>query len=402
MVSKGTIAYVGNFSFPYGNASGSRVLGNGYLFKELGYEVIFIGLDNTLKVDSFIQDTKSEYNGFAYYNLPYPIGMKGWLLYNQRFKEVISCLTEYDLFAVVSYGSPTLSLFNAKIRTWCHSNNLFYLADCVDWLAAGSGTFLHRIIKFFDNDYQKRILNAKADGVITISSYLQDFYQSNKCKTIIIPPLVNPERFKNLSLPLEKKGKTINFIYVGIPFPIDGREVKPSAYKDRLDIVIDALLLISEDDFKFDIYGLTKQQYISVILRHKDMLVDMDDKICFHGNIKNDEAIIRISKADYSILFRDVNRSTTSGFPSKFVETISCGTPMVTTRTSDLHLYLEPSENGFFIGGNDDITIAKELSEIIKKSSESVFKMKKYCFKSNLFAYHNFVTQTKQFFDSLK
>jgi glycosyltransferase involved in cell wall biosynthesis len=132
------------------------------------------------------------------------------------------------------------------------------------------------------------------------------------------------------------------------------------------------------------------------------MLVDMDDKICFHGNIKNDEAIIRISKADYSILFRDVNRSTTSGFPSKFVETISCGTPMVTTRTSDLHLYLEPSENGFFIGGNDDITIAKELSEIIKKSSESVFKMKKYCFKSNLFAYHNFVTQTKQFFDSLK
>jgi hypothetical protein len=34
-----TILYIGNFSFPFGNAADKRVYANGKIFKELGYKV---------------------------------------------------------------------------------------------------------------------------------------------------------------------------------------------------------------------------------------------------------------------------------------------------------------------------------------------------------------------------
>lgn len=401
MSQKKTIAYVGNFSFPHGNASGTRVLGNGYLFRELGYEVIFIGLDNTLKSDSKIKETKNDYDGFTYYNLPYPIGKKGWLSYRLRFNEAISCLEEYTLFAVIGYGNPTLSLFNAKMHAWCSSKRIYYLTDCVDWLESSAGVSLYKIVKFLDYQYQKVILNSRADGVIAISTYLSAYYKDKNCKTVRIPPLVNPKRFSHLSLPSQRDGRTTRFIYVGTPFPTDGRIVKTDSYKDRLDKVIDALLLLEDTKIRFDIYGLTKEQYLAVISRHSEKLKNTDESICFHGFIKNEEVIDRIAQADFSILFRDVNRGTTAGFPTKFVESISCGTPMITTRTSDLALYLESGKNGFFVEGKDDASVAKELLAILHESNDRILSMKHYCLNSNVFAYSNFVPQVKTFFDSL-
>ena len=48
MTERKTIVYIGNFFFPNGNASGSRVYGNGCIFRDLGYNTVFIGLDNNL------------------------------------------------------------------------------------------------------------------------------------------------------------------------------------------------------------------------------------------------------------------------------------------------------------------------------------------------------------------
>ncbi len=35
------VLYIGNFSFPFGNAAGKRVYANGKILKELGYDVNF-------------------------------------------------------------------------------------------------------------------------------------------------------------------------------------------------------------------------------------------------------------------------------------------------------------------------------------------------------------------------
>ena len=57
-------------------------------------------------------------------------------------------------------------------------------------------------------------------------------------------------------------------IYAGTPFPIDGRRVSPSAYKDRVDLIIDLVYeLIKKYEYKItlDIFGISKKQYTDVI-----------------------------------------------------------------------------------------------------------------------------------------
>ena len=65
------ICIIGNFEFPDGTAAGLRVLGNGRLFKKLGYEVIYIGLSrNCLPCKENVPQYRFLEN-FKCYNLVY-------------------------------------------------------------------------------------------------------------------------------------------------------------------------------------------------------------------------------------------------------------------------------------------------------------------------------------------
>jgi glycosyltransferase involved in cell wall biosynthesis len=395
---KKKIIYIGNFSFPYGNAAGARVIGNGLLFRELGYETIFVGLDNKLNENSNLKDTKQEFKGFEFYNFPYPKRMADWLMYNTRFIEIKPFLDDIEnLYAIICYGSPTLSLFNSKLLNWAREKNVKFLADCADLLFVNNGNFIHRIVKYLDEYNQKRILNFKADGVIVISSFLQNFYR--KKKTVVIPPLINPKRYENINITLQKND-VVNLIYVGKPFPTDGRRITGNCYKDRLDIVVEALYSIQKFNFVFKIYGLTKKVYLQVIPQHTKLLNEMQN-IIFMGEINNETAINNIAKSDFTIFFRDVNRMTSAGFPTKFVETISCGTPIITTDTSDLYKYLEDGKNGFFID-IDNIEILKcQLIKILNMDKTKIVEMKEYCYKSHLFSYQNFNNTMQNFLNKI-
>lgn len=400
MGEKKKILYIGNFSFPYGNAAGIRVLGNGYLFRELGYEVIYIGLDKSLSKDSKLKNTRNYYDNFRYYNLSYPFGITGWLTYKVRYDEVVKLIADENFHAVISYGSPALSFFNNLLRKWCNNNSAYYLTDCVDLLPSSNGSLLHRAIKSFDEYYQKQILNGKADGVIAISSYISNYYKDKKRKTVVIPPLVNTNRFEDLRF-LGKKNQIIQLIYVGVPFAIDGRKVKKNSYKDRLDIAVEALASLTNYDFVFNIYGLTKAQYLSVITWHTDILKKLGNKVKFHGKIDNKDALVKIAESDFTILLRDVNEMTTAGFPTKFVETISCGTPIITTKTSDLEKYVKAGKNGYFVSIDNSNTLQIQLAEVLSLNNSEIENMKLYCNESKLFSYERYKERFGLFMESL-
>lgn len=380
------IFYIGNFDFPNGNASGLRVLNNGFLFEKLGFNVSYIGVNNSLPFDSYIFDTKDKYGEKEYYNLPYPTSFKGWLSYNKRFKEVVSVLEQQEgLVAVIAYGSPTLSFFGKKLRDWCRGNDVRYLVDNVDWFSGFSGSLVHRLVKGIDDNYQKRILNSSSDGVIAISSFLSEYYKGKGKTTVVIPPLVNfydnKEKFKITSTEKEP----IKFIYVGVPFGIE-RNLDVKYFKDRLDIAIRKLYVNKSNDFIFNIYGLTKEQYLTVLPKDTEILSEFKDKVLFHGKVDNVTAKKKISESDFTILLRHVNRTTTAGFPTKAVESISCGTPLITTDTSDLKKYIVDGANGFFV----DLDVTNGFDEIFKMSRVEINRMKEYSYKSKLFHFENF------------
>jgi glycosyltransferase involved in cell wall biosynthesis len=75
-----------------------------------------------------------------------------------------------------------------------------------------------------------------------------------------------------------------------------------------------------------------------------DFQIDDPDRFAkrvrFLGRMEHRQVISLIKAADYSLIVREQNRVTLAGFPTKFVESISCGTPVIATDSSDLSEYI--------------------------------------------------------------
>lgn len=391
------IIYIGNFSFPLGNAAGKRVYGNGKLFKELGYEVIFIGVDRNNESNCELEYTEKEYDGFKYYNFPYPKNRSSWIKYNRLYKVLVEFLDKKlyikDIDMIIYYGSPSLSLFINKLIRFSRNNNISIFSDCVDWLTVKTKNPMFNLIKWADNTYQKAYLNKRVDGVIAISEFLGTYYKRAGIKTVIVPPL-SSVKYDLVDVNNSRK----RIVYAGLPFRKGEVIGDLSTLKDRIDKTILYFYKAKRNgaDFVFNIYGFTKEEYLNSIPSQKEYIEYLGDSIEFHGMTVNDEVTEEITKTDFTILIRDVNRDTTAGFPTKISESISCGTPVITTKTSDLNKFIIHGENGYFLDF-DEKKASREIYEIMNLDKKIIAKMKANCHNDNPFFYQRYIETMKIF-----
>ncbi|MDQ6420680.1 glycosyltransferase [Paenibacillus sp. LHD-117] len=401
-MNKKTILYLGNFSFPLGNAAGKRVYANGKLLSDIGYQVVFIGTREYEESKNLLL-TKKNYDNFIYYEFKYPASSIEWLQYRDTFNQLQSLLSstglESNLAAIIYYGSPRISLFNKLLIKYCKSRNIKVISDCVDWLTVNTRNPIFNIIKWADTTYQKKYVNKQADGVIAISSYLSNYYVKSGKRTLILPPLSPEENYslKNERSRLDSK-KIIS--YAGNPFRKNQQVKDVKKLKDRLDKAITLLSKVKDEGvcFQFNIYGHTKDDFLKALPSHSIYLKNLGDSIVFHGYKNNSEVVKNICDSDFTILIRDVNRDSSAGFPTKVSESISCGTPVITTRTSDLDSYICDGENGFFLEAVNDEKNVLKLCEILRLDSRIIENMKEDCKENNYFFYKRYQEITEEFF----
>lgn len=405
-MTKKIVLYIGNFSFPNGNAAGKRVLANGKVMQEMGHEVIFIGMSKEVTDSTPLKKTKREYDGFTYYNFPYPKSNLDWVNYNKAYKKLTDLLESEGLIGgldlVIYYGSPSLSLFNMKLIRYCKAQNIKIVADCVDWLIVKNNSIIFNIIKWADNTYQKAYLNKKADTIITISKYLSDYYSGKGCNTVIIPPLSTFKKINSIENENICNDNQVVLMYAGLPFRI-GSRVKNSSYlKDRIDKTIIMLWRAKKRgcNFLFNIYGFTKEDYLMSIPEQEGYIKDLGSSIVFHGFMSNNEIVESVKKSDFTILIRDVNRATMAGFPTKVSESISCGTPVITNRTSDLEEYIVEGKNGYILEMENEAIADDKLYKILNIDKEDLIEMKDNCFE-NPFYYENYFEHFKRIINTI-
>ncbi|MDF2943779.1 MAG: uncharacterized protein K0S01_2637 [Herbinix sp.] len=404
MHDKKTVLYIGNFAFPFGNASGKRVYANGKILRELGYEVLFVGTGKAVSDLELLKNTQDVYDGFNYYNISYPKSNLDWIKYKKTFNDIELFLKNKeiinDLCLIIYYGSPRLSIFNMMLINFSHANKIKILSDCVDWLTPKTNNVIFNIIKWIDNTYQKAYANKKTDGIIAISNYLSNYYKKSGLKTIIIPPL-SPVKFKCSESSYNFQHKKI-ITYAGQPFRIGKKVTDLKTLKDRIDktIILLHAAKVKGCVFIFNIYGFTKDEYLYTIPSQGKYIDELGDSICFHGLAPNEEVMESIVNSDFTILIRDVKRDTMAGFPTKVSESISCGTPVITTRTSDLEDYISEGENGFFIDFDEEKSL-EELKNILSIDQKKVLEIKKNCIESQMFYYKNYENKLKDFLSLL-
>ena len=342
---KGTIIYVGGFQLPDKNAAALRVIANAKAFRDIGYEVIFV---NALsKYDG--SPRKVYYEGF----LTYEYRKEPQRQYLFSCKKIKTLIKKKNALIVIAYNYPAIALNN--LRLFCQKKGIKCYADVTEWYMP-TGNLIFRLIKKLDTELRMRYVQTKMDGVIAISEYLYKYYK-NKVNTIKIPPLVDldEEKWKVKSY---SKYNGINLIYAG----------SPSMQKERLDMAVTAVENSKRKDIRLDVIGLTKEQYNEMY-----SLQYQGEKVKFYGRMSNAQVIEMTKKADWVIVLRERNQVVEAGFPTKIPEAISCGTPIIANRFSNIEEYLNEN-NSILLDSFSELNDCLEMIQNKKKKIIDIYK----------------------------
>ena len=388
MKSDKIVIYFGNVLYPDLDAASHRTIGNAKALRKLGYRVILIGTRKG-ETRSFFE-TKESFSGFDIYYFPDPQTPKQWkeyLFYYRPLKTIVESFPQIE--AVILYNHPSISTRN--IISYCHKHNIKVYADCTEWFDP-QGISVHNLIKRLDTWYRMKVVNAKLDGVIAISSFLQGFYIKKGCKTICVPPLIDMTDSKWAKEELDDyipSDETVKLCYVGNP---------GAGVKDKLNYILTSLKRTLEKNpsvkCQLSIVGMTAQQYYEVF---------QDDATIytfaiFMGRKPNMEALAVVKRSDFSIFLRERNLVCTAGFPTKFSESIACGTPVLTNLSSDLDKYLIDGKNGFIMDISSKDSLDSSLAKALQTSREELKRMKEYCCNEKTFDYHSYVGEFSKMF----
>lgn len=355
--------YVGGFVLPDGNAAAQRVVANAKLFSGLGYDVVFVNYSKEISTPR-----KAEYFGFECFEYPKSEWDVASRIDVDRIEEILEA--RRDIRFVVAYNYPAPSL--ARLIKVCRQREVLCIGDVTEWYRARDVSFPKSILKYIDTTIRMRFLHPRMNGLIVISDYLKKYYGS-RIPTVLIPPLVDISEDK-WKLTTMSSHDGCKLVYAG----------KPSKTKERLDLIAKAVTDLPDSVIiRLDVVGVTAEEFSQIYGKVVD-----DDHVVFHGRVSHEEALNYVKQADYSVIIRDDNRVTRAGFPTKFVESITCNTPVICNDNSDLKSWVERAGCGCI---TTEESLSRDIELIISKESP--------LFSREMFDFHRFIPQAKSFFN---
>ena len=368
--------YIGGFELPDKNAAAHRVMSNAKIIRDLGGDVVFVGVDKNLSWGTSVLSIKGNVQGFTSYSVPYPSSKKQWIDYLCGIKPYVNVLEkEKDFTSVIFYNFPAIAM--KRLMRYCRKYGIKCAADITEWYSPKGKGFAFFVLKGLDTWLRMRIFHKQMDGLIVISKYLANYYKHNK-NIVLIPPLVDKSEEKWIGLPQKTNDDVLKFVYAGSP-----------GIKDRIDVLIAALKSVKRS-YHLDVIGISKEEYLNRNPEDESFLKD-NDAIVFKGRLSHIQTLNFVSHADFSCFFREDDRMTKAGFSTKFVEAISCGTPVLTNKTSNLEDYCCGGRNAVLLNSID----CEEVADAINMLNKSLLADR------DMFNCINFVEEFKKFLVNL-
>lgn len=365
------ILYIGGFELPDRNAAAQRVVGIAKGYRDLGYTVEFI---NLIKERVSGEEEKKEYFGFTCYEYTKEEDID----YLCTAKSCISRIGIIEPDIIIAYNYPGIAL--ERIRNYCKKRGIKCIADVTEWYKCDMNNPVFWVIKSFDTFFRMRFVHHKMDGIIAISRYLYNYYCKDN-NAVLIPPTIDitDEKWKKDNR--DKKhvaevDKTTTLIYAG----------SPSMQKERLDVIVNAIESIGMKKIHIDILGITREEFIQIY----QWKLPLSERVSFFGRVSHRQAIEQTKNSDWTVIIRDNNFVVNAGFPTKFVEAISCGTPVIINRFSNIVDYAT-SENTIIVDNyanlKEAILRACGMSPIIENTT---------------FDYHHYLNELQQLINRMQ
>ncbi len=364
-VLKDTIVYYGGFSLPDKNAAANRVVSNGKIFKALGYNVIFLGADYD---NGSYTGVKSLSDGMMCE--AHPSGVTDWMkqiLFFRNLKKIIE--NEASVKLVLLYNVPFVTLWLAK--RYFKKNGIEVAYDCTEWTQFTEGSFLKKAFKYIDEFFIRKFAHRVADKMIVISETMLKAYEGKK-QLIKLPPLVDLSD-DIWHQPIEKNEDKFTFCFAGFP----------GGNKEKLDKIVEAFLKLEKESAVLKIVGVEREEFCSIYPQIK-----LNCNVEFLGKLTHYESVKNILSCDCYVFIRPSDRRNNAGFPTKFVESYSCGVKIITTDVSDVRMYAE-SDFAILPCIEPKLLYDAMVDAINTASKKEVIKLR------DTFDYKNYIEQVK-------
>ncbi len=386
------IAYVGPFSFPWGQAGSRRVCGISRSFADAGYDIVVCSGDS--KPLTVTNLNEGEVLGsITYLGLreapPEGISLSNKLL--QLFilwgKKTVAWLEAQQTKPshIVVYGGSAPYMF--RLIPWCKRNNIPLIIDVVEWYDPShmSGGFFgpfHISAKIAFYYYYPKCKN-----IIAISSYLENYFREKKCTVIRIPPILDVINHQLSFCNENKKESQLTLVYAGTP-----------GKKDLLANVIHGISKIDPNGERVSlrVIGPSEVQVKKLI---KSPNIPSFVKV--FGKTPQSEVAEIVQQSDFSVLLREPLRFAEAGFPTKFAESMANGTPVIANLTSDLGKYLHDNIEGIVCQDHSISAFANALQKALLLTPKELIEMRTSARKQakNSFDFRNYSDKLSIFLD---
>lgn len=344
-----TIVFLTTNKYPNGDAGAIRQHQMAKIFNYHGYDSFVIGYGNN---SEYIQ----EFEGVRYISLrKKTTTVLGRVLSRVSFaKRAVSIVENLDDVGAIILTDGFPDLFSCSLK-YAKKKKLPILHDSVEWYSPEEYKYGIFSIEYLMKEYTNRIAVKHPVKVISISEYLERYFSSKGLATIRIPVIMEVQG----KTPSPKKDNVRDiFVYAGAP-------VK----KDYIDIMLKGFSQLSKENkrkIEIHIFGINEQQLISVCGVDRNIIDELGDCLFAHGRVSHDEATEWVKKADATILLRDEKlRYAQAGFPTKVVESMMYGTPVICNISSDLGKYLKNAQNAYIVDACDANSFCSTIMEFI-------------------------------------
>ena len=393
------IIYIGGFELPDRNAAALRVRNNAAILRTLGFEPVLIGTSRSRPYDRQVYPADAGGSDVTAFEVGYPQGTGQWfdaIRADWPVRNLIEqgALDPADIAAIIAYNHPVLA--QVRLAQLAHSWGAKAFADCTEWYGTRSWTSPANIVKNLDVAYRMHRVNRQMDGIITTSPFMTHYYSAQGLPIVEIPTLI--EELGVLQPPRLASAGPLPLFAVASGFGVSG---SAQDIHDRIDWMIELLDEAAPDvpPFVLSVAGVDRAAYLAVFPHHAPLLDRLGGRVDFLGRMPRLHLLEKLEQSAFALVLRHESRVTLAGFPSKYAEAITYGTPVIINRIASLASYHVEGSTGFMIDTDQREAAGAALRRVLNMDRLDIDAMKRYCRQSRIYNSSNFVEPVRDFLE---